>query len=158
MIGLTLNCGLSAFYYGFCLTYFNSIPFRNIISIYHIEQYPKAATEGLLTGCISFMGAFGSIMALFFVDRFSRKKCLLFFSYCAVVLSLLLMIPHIWILIAVRCIQGLIIGAISCITPLYINEMMPKSVSGPFWSFHQFLYVFGITFSFILSLVCSNMF
>ena len=36
LIGLTTNCGLSAFYYGYCLTYFNSVPFRDIIKIYHL--------------------------------------------------------------------------------------------------------------------------
>lgn len=36
LVGLTTNCGLSAFYYGYCLTYFNAFPFRDIVKIYHI--------------------------------------------------------------------------------------------------------------------------
>lgn len=156
LVGLTTNCALSAFYYGYCLTYFNAIPFRDIIKIYHIENFPRAATQGLLTGCISFTGALGSFLALFLVDRFSRKKCLMGLSVAAIILSFIIMIPHIWVLAIVRMIQGLVIGTISCITPLYINEMMPKSVSGPFWSYHQCLYVFGITFGFILSFILSQ--
>ena len=44
LIGLTTNCALSAFYYGYCLTYFNAVAFRDIVKIYHIEHFPKALT------------------------------------------------------------------------------------------------------------------
>lgn len=121
LIALTTNCGLSAFYYGYCLTYFNAIPFRDIIKIYHIEHFPKAATEGLLTGCVSITGALGSILALVMVDRLSRRKFLMAMSAISILLSLVVLIPDIWVLAIVRLIQGLVIGTISCITPLYIN-------------------------------------
>lgn len=157
LIALTTNCGLSAFFYGFCCTYFNAVAFRDIIKIYHIESFPRAATEGLLTGCISFTGALGSILSLCLVERISRRKCLMIMSGIAIALSLLLMIPNIWVLATVRLLQGIVIGIISCITPLYISEMMPKSVSGPFWSYHQCLFVFGLSFPFILKLICAQM-
>lgn len=40
--------------------------------------------------------------------------------------TLLALIPSIYTLVVVRLTQGLIIGCISCITPLYMREMMPK--------------------------------
>lgn len=65
------------------------------------------------------------------------------------------LIPSFATLVISRLSQGLIIGNISCITPLYIREMMPKEVSGPLWSLHQVLFVIGVSFGFILTYLLS---
>lgn len=76
-------------------------------------------------------------------------------SCCTFLLTLLALIPSFYTLVLVRLIQGIIAGCTSCITPLYMREMMPKEVSGPLWSLHQTLFVVGTTGGFILNYVVS---
>lgn len=73
LIKLALNCGLSAFYYGYCLTYFNSINYQHIVSIFNLEDYPRALTQGCLTGSTFFTGAIGTILSTQLINRFSRR-------------------------------------------------------------------------------------
>ncbi len=156
LIGLTTTCGLSAFYFGYCITYFNAIPYKKIVEIYSIE--PKRLTEGLITASINFTGAFGAMTSMYFANRLSCRQCLILLSALALVFSAILVIPNIWILVVARLAQGIVVGMISCITPWFISEMIPKSVAGPFWSYHQCLLIVGITASFVVSSYCSSRF
>lgn len=90
------------------------------------------------------------------VKTYRQALCLI--AFLTSILSLVILYPNIWVLVIVRLLQGLLIGMISCITALYINEMIPKQVTASFWSFHQFLFMFGIAFSFILSAICAPRF
>lgn len=77
-------------------------------------------------------------------------------SCCVILLCLCSLIANAMMLFLSRLGQGLAIGCISCLTPLYMREMMPKEVSGPLWSVHQVLYVGGISFSFVLVFILGH--
>lgn len=158
LLGLTAAAGLSAFYYGYCITYFNSISFKDIVGIYSLHFFNQSLTEGLITASINFAGAFGSLIAVPLGIKVTNRICLLVSAYMAVILGFVILIPNIWILVGVRLLQGLAIGITSAQGVCYISDMIPKSVVAPFWSFYQFLYVFGIAFSYILSAICSKRF
>lgn len=151
LIKLTLVCGLSSFYYGYCTTYFNSINFDDVIVIFRLEDYPRALTQGLLTGSTCFTGALGTLLSVGLISNYSRRESLMILSLASFVITIFSLIPSIVTLVFVRLVQGLLIGCISCITPLYMREMIPKEISGPMWSLHQVCYVIGVTFGFILS-------
>lgn len=151
LVKLALNCGLSAFYYGYCLTSFNSINFDRIVAIFHLEHYPRALTQGVLTGSTCFTAALGTILTTHLIARFSRRESLMILSCLAIVLSTFSLIPTALMLFVARLGQGFAIGSISCITPLYMKEIMPKEISGPLWSLHQVMFVLGASFGFFLT-------
>lgn len=70
---MALNCGLSAFYYGYSITFFNSINFNTIVEIFSLQEYPRALTQGLLTGSTCFTGAIGTMLSVQLISKFSRR-------------------------------------------------------------------------------------
>jgi hypothetical protein len=63
---------LGSFYFGFTLTYFNSIPIYLIISIFHIHLTPTTA-QGLFSGLIPIGAAIGAILSSLFNTKLSRR-------------------------------------------------------------------------------------
>ena len=73
LLRLCLNICLSSFYFGFSNGYFNAINFDHIVQIFHIEKYPKAAAQGILTGFMSVTGGLGAFSSSYLLQKFSRK-------------------------------------------------------------------------------------
>lgn len=63
------------------------------------------------------------------------------------------MVPNIYLLFAARVMQGLAIGAISSIAPLYIREFVPVELSGSLCPWNQIGIVMGVTFPFVIAFI-----
>lgn len=125
ILNITINICLSSFTFGFFNGYFNSISFKNIYEIYRMEGYQPSTMQGLLTGILSLTGGIGAYMSKYLLTFFTRKQCFQILSTSTILICLLLLIPNLSILFISRCIQGLIIGMIASITPLYLREFIP---------------------------------
>ena len=62
----------------------------------------------------------------------------------------LLQIPNIGVLLALRIIQGVIVGIFMAIVPLYMNELVPMDLHGSEGVISQVLIVFGYVINYIL--------
>jgi|688.fasta_scaffold186872_1 hypothetical protein len=72
VLGAVLTYSVGSFYFGYCLSYFNSIEFKHIYEIFHINMPIKQA-EGLFSGCVSFGALFGAYFSSYIINKYSRR-------------------------------------------------------------------------------------
>ena len=150
-----LNICLTSFTFGYGNGNFNSIAFDDIIDIYNLHQYPRASTQGFLTGSLSIMGGAGAFLSSYLLQKMSRKQSVEFLAWMSLCAGIILMIPHLGFLIIGRLIQGLCIGMCSTVAPLYLREICPIEIAASLCPYNQIFIVFGITSSFTLSFLFS---
>lgn len=121
LLHVTINIALSPINFGFSNGYFNSISFKDISTIFSIGGRSLSAMQGLLTGCLSFTGGLGAFWSSALLSRRSRKECLQILSVFMIAICVLLMIPNLYILLIARCLQGICIGMITAIGPIFIR-------------------------------------
>lgn len=155
LLKVVLNVCLSPFTYGFANGYFNSISIYDIAKIYEVEGYSLSTLQGVITGVLPFTGGIGAYFTSYMLNRFSRKQMFEILAVYTFFIHLLLMIPNIYVLFAARALEGLSIGMISAITPLYIREFSPTELSGSLCPWNQIINVVGLSFSFALTFFLS---
>ena len=99
----------------------------------------------LLGGSVFFGSAFAILLAGFVADFLGRKKAILFTSFIFILsLSLALVIDSYYELLVSRLLQGISVGFISVLVPLYLTETMPKEIRGRAVTAFQLFLTFGI--------------
>lgn len=121
LLKMVINVGLSSFYFGFSLAYFNAINFDDIVQIYQLQGFDRSMTQGWITGCISAAACLGALISTYLINNFSRIQCIMMINFIIFGNTILLMIPHVIVLIVCRLIQGLCIGILSSAAPLFIR-------------------------------------
>lgn len=155
LLSIVINIALSPFNFGFSNGYFNSISFKDISAIYGLEGESLTAMQGILTGCLSFTGGLGAFWSSVLLSRCSRKQGLQILSISMILICLLLMIPNLPILLIARCLQGICIGMVTAIGPIFIRELSPTELASSLCPWNQIGMATGLTFSFILTFVLS---
>ena len=77
--------------------------------------------QGILTGCISFAGGLGAFWSSILIKKCSRKQSFEILAIAMIIVCFLLQFCDIRVLLIARCLQGIIIGMISSVTPMYIR-------------------------------------
>lgn len=67
----------------------------------------------------------------------------------AIVTTGLLQIPNIGLLLALRIIQGVIVGVFMVIVPVYVNELVPIDLHGSEGVVSQILIVVGVVIDYV---------
>lgn len=121
LLHTVINISLSPFNFGYCYSYFNSISFEHISQIYHISPDHQSTMQGLLTGCVSLLGGFGAFWSSWLLGACSRRRCLEVLACGMILACLVLQVPYMGALLLARCLQGICIGMISAVAPLFIR-------------------------------------
>lgn len=121
LLHITINICLSSFNYGFCCSYFNSVLFKDTCEIFGIGEQSRSTMQGILTGCIAFTGGLGAFWSSVLIKRFSRKECFQVLSTAMVIVCCFLQIADLRVLLVARCVQGIIAGMITAVSPMYIR-------------------------------------
>ena len=110
-----------------------------------------AQSEGFMTGAVPFGAIFGALLALATVDRFGRRKVLIFCALLFAAGSFAAAAAFsVWSLTAARLIIGAAIGASSLVAPMYLAEIAPARVRGAVVSAFQLMITVGILSAFVV--------
>jgi MFS family permease len=77
--------------------------------------------QGILTGCLSFTGGFGAFWSSYLIKYRTRKQCFMDLALAMIVVCVLLQVQNLWVLLIARCLQGMTIGMITAVVPMYIK-------------------------------------
>lgn len=67
----------------------------------------------------------------------------------AIVITGLLQIPNIGLLMALRILQGFVVGVFMAVVPMYVNELVPIDLHGSEGVISQILIVVGVVIDYI---------
>ncbi len=81
-------------------------------------------------GCIPVGAGVGAILSFVFLKKVSPKTAFLVANVISILAISVIQIKTLYTLLAGRIIQGICVGLYSAITPVYINQMLPASLSG----------------------------
>ncbi len=119
----------------------------------NVSSFEKELVTGLLLIGAA-VGAFGSGRL---ADRVGRRPVILLTASVFVVGVLgAAFSPVLWVLIAMRFVIGLAVGAASMSVPLYISEVAPPRVRGALVSFNQLALTTGILVAFLVDYALSS--
>lgn len=117
----------------------------------------SAFAQGVVSSGLTFGAAFGAVFGSPLSDKLGRKKLLVWlgvlFTFTALGCALA---PNTGILIALRVIMGLAVGAASALVPVYLAEISPAAQRGKFVSMNQLLIVGGQGLSFLINAILGN--
>jgi len=103
--------------------------------------------SSLIIGCL-----FGALSTGYFIEKYGRKKVLIFTSVLFAISSLGAAFAQSYILLVIfRLIGGIGVGIVSVLGPVYISEISPPKKRGMFVSLHQFAIVIGILLAYIFN-------
>ena len=103
--------------------------------------------SSLIIGCL-----IGAASTGYFIEKYGRKKILLFSSITFAVSALACAFAQDPLLLIVfRLIGGIGVGIVSVLGPLYISEISPPEKRGKLVSLHQFAIVTGILLAYIFN-------
>ncbi|GBG32389.1 Facilitated glucose transporter-like [Hondaea fermentalgiana] len=108
------------------------------------ETALQSTYRGLFTACILVGGIIGAIVGVPFADKYGRRNA---YVACGVVGSLALLqgICNVFaILILLRTVMGVAVGALSVIVPLYVTECCPPKRRGSIGTLFQVSICFSI--------------
>lgn len=151
---LVLNICLSSFYFGYMMSYFNSIRIQHLSIVFQLSDR-HAVEQGFYTGLLPISAAIGTIVSAWMIKGLSRTKLFLVTNAFIIASTLILQYPNPYTLTLGRLVQGMCLGIISAITSLYIKEIVPKEVRGSMGILHQVMISLGVLSSFTLSYVLS---
>jgi MFS family permease len=86
----------------------------------------------------------------------TRKQFVLVCNLLALMIAGIIQISNMYVLLVCRVVQGILTGLFMAITPIYINELVPKQVLGSFGVFTQLFVVFAIVFTFALGAILED--
>lgn len=103
--------------------------------------------SSLIIGCL-----FGAFSTGYFIEKYGRKKVLIFTSILFAISSIGSVFAQSYILLIIfRLIGGIGVGVVSVAAPIYISEISPPGKRGMLVSFHQFAIVIGILLAYIFN-------
>lgn len=112
--------------------------------------HPSSTEWSFYNSVSSLFGVFGPVLSssLLKVFRNSRKKTVLVIAICGTAAWLLncLTKVHIWAGIVIRALQGIVMGAYSAISPVYLVEIAPPNYSGFYGNLNQIGIMTGMIF------------
>jgi sugar porter (SP) family MFS transporter len=122
------------------------------------KDYPMSSlVRGFMTAAVPLGALIAAIFAGPIVDRFGRRRVLMFaaalFTVGALIASA---ITAIWMLVAVRLVLGVAIGLAAVGAPLYISEAAPLKSRGAMVSTYQLAITIGILVSYLTGLVITG--
>mmetsp|Transcript_5194 Transcript_5194/g.4972 ORF Transcript_5194/g.4972 Transcript_5194/m.4972 type:complete len:146 (+) Transcript_5194:107-544(+) len=103
--------------------------------------------NSVASGILPFGAIFGSFMAGPLMKR-GRRFAFIVTSLIIIFGTALTLIFNMWALFLGRFIMGLAVGVYFSVSPLYISEISPPSVSGSLGSLNQMLFVAALFLSF----------
>lgn len=93
-------------------------------------------------GCIPVGAAVGAVFSFIYIKKVSPKTAFLITNAISILAIATIQIKTLYTLLAGRIIQGICVGLYSTITPIYINQMLPASLSR-MGALHQAVIAFG---------------
>lgn len=116
-----------------------------------------AAESGVFSGAMIVGGLLGSLAIGHIVNRIGRKKCMIFIGLLSVVSSVLVHVSSATftygLLIAARLLFGIAMGALCCVGPMYVEEMVPDDYRKPVGVLFQVFCTFGIMLAALIGLL-----
>lgn len=110
------------------------------------KEYFTANEKAIVTSILSLGTFFGALLSFLISDKYGRKFCLNFSLIIFFNLGTILQIcsQKYGLLLAGRFVNGLGVGAISSVIPLYQAEISPKWLRGSIISFYQWAITWGL--------------
>lgn len=117
--------------------------------------YFKSNEKAILTGILSLGTIFGSLLAPFISDRYGRKFCLFWSLITFFTIGIILQVsyPSAGLFLAGRLINGIAVGVLSSVIPLFQAEISPRWIRGSVISFYQWAITWGLLVS---SAICQG--
>ncbi|XP_042335669.1 solute carrier family 2, facilitated glucose transporter member 5-like isoform X2 [Sceloporus undulatus] len=160
-----LTCLGSSFQYGYYLWIANHPPPLTENFFNHTSELKKrisvdkellAMLYNLIIAVFSFGGIIGCILFSSMVDKFGRRGSLLlnniFSILCAFLMGVSPTVHSFEYSIFVRLVTGICTGLFSCLMPIYLAELAPKSVRGSIMMVSSIFIILGLLTSQILGL------
>ncbi|MDR2967723.1 MAG: sugar porter family MFS transporter [Methanobacteriaceae archaeon] len=121
---------------------------NSIQSFFNLNDHALGiVVSSLIIGCL-----FGASSTGYFIEKYGRKKVLLFSSILFVISSLACALAQSYIsLVIFRFIGGIGVGIVSVAVPVYISEISPPKMRGMLVSFHTLAVVTGILLAYIFN-------
>lgn len=122
------------------------------------KEFPMSpAVRGFMTAAVPLGALVAAIFAGPIVDRFGRRRVLMFAAALFTVGALIAgAITAIWMLVAARLVLGVAIGLAAVGAPLYISETAPIRSRGAMVATYQLAITIGILVSYLSGLVISG--
>lgn len=116
-----------------------------------------AAESGVFSGAMIVGGLIGSLIIGSLVNRFGRKKSMIAVGIIASVASALVHIASstrtYGLLVFARVLFGIAMGALCCVGPMYVEEMVPDDYRKPVGVLFQVFCTFGIMLAALIGLL-----
>ena len=136
---------------GFLFGYYMAIVSGALTFISSAFQF-SIGKESLFVSVILLGAVLGSSMGGYLTNRFGRKNVFFLTSFFLILGCILLVNANSFsILLVSRIIQGVSIGTISVVTPLYLGEISPNAHRGRIVSTYQLMMNFGILCAYIVN-------
>ncbi|HEX7339390.1 MAG TPA: sugar porter family MFS transporter [Rhodanobacteraceae bacterium] len=111
-----------------------------------------ASESGLIVGAVLFGGAFATFFSGSMADRFGRRWSINMSSIVYIVGTVLVMIAGSFhMILAGRLIEGLGVGIITIVVPLYLAETLPARQRGRGIALFQLCLTFGILIGYVVN-------
>ncbi|CUG89022.1 glucose transporter, putative [Bodo saltans] len=122
----------------------------------HAAGY-SAIESGIFSGAMIVGGLIGSLIIPNIVNRFGRKKCMIGIGVVSILSSILVHIASktylYGLLIAARILFGIAMGALCCVGPMYVDEMVSDDYHKPVGVLFQVFCTFGIMLAALVGLL-----
>lgn len=113
--------------------------------------------QGVVSSGLTFGAAFGAVFGSPLSDKMGRKKLMIWLGVLFTLTGLGCgFAPNTGVLIILRIIMGLAVGATSALVPVYLAEISPAKERGKFVSMNQLLIVGGQGLSFLINAILGN--
>lgn len=144
-----LITALGGFLYGYDTGMINGIiemPYFKDHFALNGKDYFTSSEKAILTSILSLGTFFGALLSPFISDRYGRRFCLFWCLLILFNIGTLLQIcsQKFGLLLAGRFINGLGVGVISSVIPLYQAEIAPRWIRGSIISFYQWAITWGL--------------
>jgi MFS family permease len=123
------------------------------------EEWELTTWQGtIFNGEAHFFAAVGGFAADFLIRRWGRKKPSMvlmagvFFGFVTIAGTSK---AYFWLAFLARAFQGVFMGALTTLAPLYIVELAPERFRGAVGSLHQLSSAFGISYLNLIDIWCS---
>ncbi|CUG88290.1 glucose transporter, putative [Bodo saltans] len=122
----------------------------------HAAGY-TAVESGIFSGAMIVGGLIGSLIIPSVVNRIGRKKCMIIIGLVSIVSSILVHVASgtftYGLLIVARILFGIAMGALCCVGPMYVEEMVPDDYRKPVGVLFQVFCTFGIMLAALIGLL-----
>ena len=140
-----ISVALGFFYLGYNYRWFNALTYS--LHMQYMSEEKMAIEDrdlfnSVVSGAIPIGAIFGSIIGGILVG-YGRRKAVIIIWIMQIIGSLFCLVFNFAWLILGRLTQGVVIGCFTVVSPLFIREISPKSISGSLGMSSQGMVVFG---------------